>query len=250
MPEGITESLVHNIMDTISDNVSKHKNVSFFVDEDSSSVSNKLNRLFGREKPVHHILGGGKCADALLWRNKKISASVLGGATIVWVLFEWLNYNFLPLVCFGLIIGLFLQFLWTNASGILNRSSSSPPRIVLPEEVFVNVGKLIGTEVNRGFGYLQDVACEGTMKQFLVVVGSLFAAAIIGSWCNFLTVVYLGFIAAHTFPIVYEKYDDQIDNFVYNVLGQVQHNYKKLDASVLSRIPKAGSFRYRARKAD
>lgn len=150
MSEGITESLVHNIMDTISDNVSKHKNVSFFEDEDSSSVSNKLNRLFGREKPVHHILGGGKCktffhvfrvcnkppyplprfifhfleragADALLWRNKKISASVLGGATIVWVLFEWLNYNFLPLVCFGLIIGLFLQFLWTNASGILNR---------------------------------------------------------------------------------------------------------------------------------
>ncbi|KAH6796039.1 hypothetical protein C2S51_037025 [Perilla frutescens var. frutescens] len=249
MSDGIKESLVHNIMETIADNVSKHKNVSFFEDENSSSVSDKFNRLFGREKPVHHLLGGGKSADVMLWRNKKISASVLGGATVVWVLFEWLNYNFLSLSCFLLIFALLAQFLWTNASSILNLSSP-PPRLVLPEEVFANIGKLIGSEVNRCLCYLQSVACEGTMKQFLAVVGSLFVAAIIGSWCNFLTVLYIGFIAAHTLPIVYEKYEDQIDSFVYNLLGQVQHNYKKLDASVLSRIPRAGSFRYRGKKAD
>lgn len=246
MSEGITESLVHNIMDTIQDNVSKHKNVSFFEDENSSSVS-KFNRLFGREKPVHHLLGGGKSADVLLWRNKKISASVLGGATVVWVLFEWLNYNFLSLACFLLIFALLAQFLWTNASSMLN-SSSPAPRLILPEEVFVNIGKVVGSEVNRALCYLQSIACEGTMKQFLAVVGSLFAAAIIGSWCNFLTVLYIGFIAAHTLPIVYEKYEDQIDKFVLNVLGQVQHNYKKLDTGVLSRMPRAGSFRYRGKK--
>lgn len=66
MSEGMAESLVHNIMDSISDNVSKHKKVSFFDDESSSSVSNKMNKLFGREKPVHHILGGGKCKKAFL----------------------------------------------------------------------------------------------------------------------------------------------------------------------------------------
>lgn len=49
----------------------------------------------------------------------------------------------------------------------------------------------------------------------------------------------LGFVAAHTLPVVYEKYDDQIDNAVYNLLGKLQNNYSKLDASVLSRIPKA-----------
>ncbi|KAG6422629.1 hypothetical protein SASPL_113006 [Salvia splendens] len=250
MSEGMAESLMHNIMDTISDNVSKHKKVSFFEEDDSSSVSCKLNKLFGREKPVHHILGGGKSADVLLWRNKKISASVLGGATVVWVLFEWLNYNFLSLACFALIIALLLQFLWTNASSMLNRSSSSPPRVILPEEAFVNIGKLVGFEVNRSLIYLQDIACGGTIKQFLMVVGSLLAAAIIGSWCNFLTVIYIGFIAAHTLPVLYEKYDDQIDNFILGALGQVQHNYSKLDTGVLKRIPRAGSFKTWGRKAD
>lgn len=61
MPEGITpEALVNNIMDTLNDGLSKHKGGSLF-DENASSVSSQFNRLFGREKPVHHILGGGKC---------------------------------------------------------------------------------------------------------------------------------------------------------------------------------------------
>lgn len=59
-------------------------------------------------------------ADVLLWRNKKISASVLSGATAIWVLFEWLNYHFLTLVCLALVLGMLAQFVWTNASGLFN----------------------------------------------------------------------------------------------------------------------------------
>lgn len=66
MPEGITaESLVNNIMETISDGVSKHKKVSFFEEGNSNSAASQFNRLFGREKPVHHLLGGGKCRTRL-----------------------------------------------------------------------------------------------------------------------------------------------------------------------------------------
>lgn len=48
----------------------------------------------------------------------------------------------------------------------------------------------------------------------------------------------LGFIAAHTLPVLYERYEDQVDGFVYQVLGQLQHNYRKLDSGFLSKIPK------------
>ena len=63
---------------------------------------------------IIHVLA----AELLLWRNKKISASVLGAATAVWVLFEWLDYNFLPLMCFGLVVCIIGQFIWSN---LLNR---------------------------------------------------------------------------------------------------------------------------------
>ncbi|CAA2962356.1 reticulon B8 [Olea europaea subsp. europaea] len=248
MPEGITaESLMHNIMETISDSASKHKSESSFEEENLKSMNSQFSRLFGRQKPVHHILGGGKPADVLLWRNKKISASVLTAATVIWVLFEWLDYNFLTILCFGLVMGMLAQLVWKNASGILNRSPSNIPPLVVPMEVFVNIANLIGAEVNRGLSFLQDVATEGNMKQFLVVIASLCAAAIVGTWFNFLTVLYVGFVAAHTLPVLYERYEDEVDGFMYNVLGQLQHNYRKLDASVLRRIP---TSKFRGRKVD
>ncbi|KAM7492150.1 hypothetical protein LguiA_035071 [Lonicera macranthoides] len=249
MPEGIkAENLFNNIMETLGDSTPKKKSVSFFEQEKLDSVASQFDRLFGRQNPVHHILGGGKSADVLLWRNKKISASVLTGATAIWVLFEWLNYHLLSLLFFAVVIGMIVQFLWSNASGVLNRSSSSKvPRLVLPDELFVNVAMAIGAEVNHALRFLQDVSCGGNLKQFLGVVASLWAAAVIGSWCNFLTVLYIGFVAAHTLPVLYERYDDQVDGFVYSIFGQVRHHYQRLDAGVLSRIP---TQKFRSRKYD
>ncbi|KAL4289720.1 hypothetical protein GQ457_14G002280 [Hibiscus cannabinus] len=243
MPEKITsEDLLSNLVETLADSVSKKKSVSFFEEEKSNPVVSGFNRLFGRQRPVYHILGGGKSADVLLWRNKKISASFLAGATAIWVLFEWLNYHFLTLLCFALVLGMLAQFVWSNASGFLNRSSSQVPRLVLPDELFVSIGRSIGAELNRGLQLLQDVACRGNLKQFLVVAVSLWVAAVIGSWCNFLTVFYIGFVAAHTLPVLYERYDEQIDGFAYNMFDQLQNHYKKLDSGVLSKIPK-GKFK-------
>ncbi|WVY91130.1 hypothetical protein V8G54_036644, partial [Vigna mungo] len=236
MSEKITaENLLNTLVETIAE---KQKSGSFFEEDKSSSVSSQFNRLFGRQKPVHHVLGGGKSADVLLWRNKKISASVLSAATAIWVLFEWLNYNFLTLLFFVLALGMLGQFLWTNASGLFSRKPTKVPRFVLPDDFFVNIATAIGAEVNRGLRFLQDVSCGGNLKQFLIAVLSLWAGAVIGSWCNFLTVMYIGFVAAHTLPVFYERYEDQVDNFVYKVFDQMQNHYQKLDSGLLSKIPK------------
>ncbi|XP_060209670.1 reticulon-like protein B8 [Lycium barbarum] len=248
MPEGITpENLLNNIMETFHDGGQKHKPLSFFQEESENSVSSQFNRLFNRQRPIHHCLGGGKSADSMLWRNKKISAGVLISATAIWVLFEWLNYNFLSLLCFGLSFGMIAQFLWANASGVINRSSSQVPRLVLPEDLFINIAKTIAGEINHGLGVLQNVASGGNLKQFGVVVLSLWAAGMIGSFCNFLTVIYIGFVAAHTLPVLYERYEDEVDGFVSNALEKLQGHYKKLDSGVRNRIPR-GSFR--GKKAD
>ncbi|KAJ6953014.1 reticulon-like protein B8 [Populus alba x Populus x berolinensis] len=206
MPEKITaENLISNLVETIADSVPKQKSVSFF-EEGEESVTSRINRLFGRQKPVHHLLGGGKSADVLLWRNKKISAGVLTGATAIWVLFEWLNYHLLSLICFALALGLHLRSLALYYLMIY----------------FVSIGRSIGAEVNRSLLFLQDLSCGGNLKQFLAAIASLWVAAIIGSWCNFLTVMYIGFVAAHTLPVLYERYEDQVDDFLYKAFDQLR----------------------------
>ncbi|GAB2234162.1 hypothetical protein Droror1_Dr00003400 [Drosera rotundifolia] len=233
MPEKITaENLLNNIMGSISDNVS-NKNLQ---EDISKAVNSQVNRLFGRQKPIHELLGGGKSADVLLWRNKKISIGVLAAATAVWVLFEWLNYHFLSIVCFLLAISLVVQFVWSNSSGFVN---SSPPRLTLPDHLFHDIAVSVGTEVNKALALLQDLALGGNLKHFLAVVGVLIVVGIISSWCNFLGIIYMGFVTAHTLPVLYEKHENEVDSFVDNLLGKAQHQYKHFDARFISRIPTA-----------
>lgn len=59
-----------------------------------------------------------------------------------------------------------------------NRSSSQVPRLVLPDELFVGIGRTVGAEVNQCIQYLQDVACQGNLKQFLVVGSQYFPSTL------------------------------------------------------------------------
>ncbi|KAF8714057.1 hypothetical protein HU200_028052 [Digitaria exilis] len=239
--ENAAGNMMNNIMEAIAENLPNKKSVRF--DDGEGSISDQARKMFnaaaaatgggqGRKKSVHHVLGGGKSADVLLWRNKKISSSVLGVATLVWIFFEWLDYHLLTIASFVLVLGMAAQFAYSLFA-------SSPPRVELPEEVFANAGRAVGAQVNKALGMLQDISCGRDLKRFLMVIAGFFAASIIGSWCNFLTVIYIGFVCAHTLPVLYEKYQDQVDEFLYNMLGLVQNQYQKLDKGVLSK----GKFR-------
>lgn len=62
MPEkNIVEDVIGDFVDNFTESVQKKKNVSFFEQEDT--VASRFSRLFGREKPIHHVLGGGKCKN-------------------------------------------------------------------------------------------------------------------------------------------------------------------------------------------
>ncbi|KAK7259098.1 hypothetical protein RIF29_24694 [Crotalaria pallida] len=76
--------------------------------------------------------------DVFLWRNKKISGRVLGVAVTVWVLFEFLEYHLLTLVCHLLIFALAALFLWSNASAFINKSQPKIPQVQNPEEPVTN----------------------------------------------------------------------------------------------------------------
>ncbi|GAY51534.1 hypothetical protein CUMW_134910 [Citrus unshiu] len=80
-------------------------------------------RLLGSQRPIHDILGGGKVADVLLWKNITVSASLLIGMTVIWFLFEVIAilyifsvigtyFSFLNLLYLGFICILTVPFLY------------------------------------------------------------------------------------------------------------------------------------------
>lgn len=203
-----------------------------------TSLKNKVFRLFGREKPIHNVLGGGKPADVFLWRNKKISATTLGVATALWVLFELLEYHLLTLISHLAILALAVLFLWSNASTFINKSPPKIPQVHIPEEPVLQIASAIRIEINRAFAILRDIASGRDLKQFLSVIAGLWVLSIVGSWTNFLTLFYIAFVLLHTVPVLYEKYEDRVDSFGEKALHEFKKQYAVFDEKVLSKIPK------------
>ncbi|CAK9319106.1 unnamed protein product [Citrullus colocynthis] len=240
--ESKSESLIDKIVEKIHDHDSSSSSGSDSETEggsaSSSTLKEKVFRLFGRERPVHHVLGGGKPADLFLWRNKKISAGVLSGATVIWVFFELLECHLLTFVSRSLILALGLLFLWSNAHTFIYKSPPRIPVVQLPADPFLEFASTLRAEINCGFALLRDIATGRDLKKFLTAIAALWVLSIVGSWCNFLTLFYINFVLLHTVPVLYEKYEDKIDPLAEKASIEFKKHYAVFEEKVLSKIPK------------
>lgn len=236
---GESGSPSESLMEKIADKVHGRDSSSSDSDDDKpssvDSVKSKIYRLLGREEPVHKVLGG---ADVFLWRNKKISADVLGGATAVWVLFELLEYHLLTLVCLILILCLAILFLWSNATTYIKKSPPHIPEVKLPENVVLELASALRIELNCALAMLRDISSGRDLRKFLAVVAALWVLSIVGSCCDFLTLFYISFVLLHTVPVLYEKYEDQVDSFAEKAEIKIKKHYAVFNQKVLSKIPR------------
>ncbi|KAL3521585.1 hypothetical protein ACH5RR_019734 [Cinchona calisaya] len=242
---GEHESAIESVMEKITEKFHSQDSSSSDSDDDNDdkkspvdAVKAKIYRLFGREKPVHKVLGGGKPADVFLWRDKKISAGVLGVVTAIWVLFELIEYHLLTLVCHILILALAVLFLWSNASTFINKSTPQFPEVILPEDIVLGVASALRIEINRAFAVLREIASGRDLKKFLAVIAGLWVFSVLGGCCNFLTLFYISLVLLHTVPVLYEKYEDQVDSFAEKAEAEIKKLYVVFNAKVLSKIPR------------
>ncbi|XP_047969480.1 reticulon-like protein B2 [Salvia hispanica] len=234
------ESLMEKIADKIHNrDSSSASSDSGDAKKKTKSLKDKVYRLFGREKPVHKVLGGGQPADVFLWRDKKVSAGVLGGATASYVLFDVLEYHFLTLLCHGLMLGLVGLFLWSSANTFIKKSAPHIPQVIIPAEPVMKCASALRIEINRGFAVLRDIASGKDLKKFLSVIAGLWVLSLVGDCCDFLTLLYTITVTAFSVPILYEKYEDKVDFYGEKALAELKKQYALFDAKVLSKIPRA-----------
>ncbi|KAI4376132.1 hypothetical protein MLD38_013923 [Melastoma candidum] len=236
-------SVVEKVTDFIHDHVPGHahdsssSSSSSSSDDDDDSAGPKVYRLFGRGRPLHHVLGAGMPADLLLWRNKKLSAGALGVATAIWVLFELMEYHLLTLVCHGLIATLAISWLWSNATTFINKKPPHIPEVSIPEQPILELISAVRFEINRSIAFLREVASGRDLKKFLLVIVGLWITSKVGSWCNFLTLFYFVIVILHTIPVLYEKHEDKVDPLAEKAMIEIKKHYAVVGAKILSKIP-------------
>ncbi|CAK9328812.1 unnamed protein product [Citrullus colocynthis] len=196
------------------------------------------SEMLGKKQAVHRVLGAGKPADVLLWRDKKASAAVVGGATIIWAFFEVLQYHLLPILCYAFMLVIALLFLWSNAHIFIYKSPPHLPEVSIKEEPLLQVASAARIEINRAIGMLRDIASGRDVKKFLAVVVGLWVLSVIGNWCNFLTLFYIAVVLLHTVPVFYEKYKDKIDSLAEKIVAESKKKYAIFNEKVVSKVPK------------
>ncbi|XP_048227421.1 reticulon-like protein B5 isoform X2 [Ricinus communis] len=196
--DAFNPELVNEIKARDTEHDHKHSSSSSSSSSSDSEIDNYVavqsaqkNRLFGRQKPLHLVLGGGKPADIILWRNKQASGCVFAVATVLWLLFECAGYTLLTFLCHSLILSFATLFLWSNLATFLNMSPPEFPRITVPEDLLVAILLWLRGEINRAFLNFRDVALGKDLKKFLSVIAVLWVISVVGSWFSFLTLFYL-----------------------------------------------------------
>ncbi|KAE8722687.1 Reticulon-like protein B3 [Hibiscus syriacus] len=208
-------------------------------DDDKSShghkvpFKSKVYRLFGREKPLRQVLGAGKSADILLWRNKRVSGSVLGGVSAFWFLFEVLQPFFRSLHDCA-IENLIVTY------PLCSTGSSPPniPEVVISEKSLLKAASCLTTEINRAMNVVRTIATGKHLKTFLGAIAGLWFVSVLGSCFNFLTLVYVVFLLLYTVPVLYEKYEDKVDAYAEKAMIEMKKQYVILETKVMANLNK------------
>ncbi|CAJ1952001.1 unnamed protein product [Sphenostylis stenocarpa] len=206
-------------------------------DSDNEIIGARV-KLFRHEKPIHQLLGGGKVADMLLWRDRNLSAALLGGMTVIWFLFEIVEYNFVTLLCHISITTMLVLFIWSTVADILKWKPPQIPDIILQESFFHELASILHRRFNQLLPMLLHISCGIDLPIFLLNIVSLYILSVIGSYFSFVNLLYIGFLFVHTLPIVYERYEEEINNWVSDMIIVLRKNYRSFNKNYLNKIPR------------
>ncbi|RHN42365.1 hypothetical protein MtrunA17_Chr8g0376101 [Medicago truncatula] len=194
--------------------------------------------IFPHEKPLHEILGGGKVADVLLWRDRNVSAAFLLGITLIWFLFEVVEYNIVTLLCHISITTMLVIYLWSTLADILKWNGPQFLETVLQESFFQELAFIVHRRLNQLLRMFLHISCGTDLPIFLLINVCLYILSVIGTYFNFINLLYIGFLCLQTLPIVYDRYEEEINNLAGHVIVDLRRKYRRFKKSYLNKIPR------------
>jgi len=161
----------------------------------------------------------------------------LVSATTLWCLFEVAGYNTLSFVANVLLLLVVILFFWAKSASLLNRPLPPIPDLEISEEFVAKAAGAMQVWINPALSIACDIAVGRNLKLFLKVAIGLWIASFIGGLFNFITLVFIGVLLSLSVPVVYDKFQDHIDEQLCVVLGILQMQYRKIDDNLLKKIP-------------
>ncbi|GER44531.1 reticulon family protein [Striga asiatica] len=136
--------------------------------DDPASTSSSC-KLPGRQATVHRMVGGGKAADVILWRRRRVSCGIIIVATVSWLLVERSGISFLALCSDILLVLVVLLFIAANYAVFRNKQPPTLPELVLSEEMVNNAAASLRVKVNYMLLMAHDITLGKDFRLFFKV---------------------------------------------------------------------------------
>ncbi|XP_020210654.1 reticulon-like protein B14 [Cajanus cajan] len=190
--------------------------------------------LFDRQRPLHAALGGGKLADILLWKDKISAAAIVAGFSIIWFLFEVVECHFVTLLCYIIMAIMLVLFVWYNAAGLITWSLPQIYDFEIPEPTFRYFYKKLNSFLRKFY----DISTGKDLTLFFVTVSGLWIMSAIGNYFTTLNLLYIMFLCLVTLPIMYERYEHEVNYLASKGNQDVKRLFNTFDSKVLNKIPR------------
>ncbi|KAJ0430855.1 hypothetical protein HanRHA438_Chr17g0837741 [Helianthus annuus] len=168
------------------------------VPEESNDCNSLNGKLFGREQPLHSVLGGGQVADIILWRNKSLSAAIMLGFTTIWFLFEVLEYTFVSVVFYSMILGILMVFIGRIVMSALLPFYRNSTDLTDEKKLYIALAYLF-------------LGAPLLIRNFLVTELALLMTSVIVNHFSPLNLLFFCVICLGTLPVFYEKCEKEVD---------------------------------------
>ncbi|ESR49148.1 reticulon-like protein B16 [Citrus sinensis] len=149
-------------------------------------------KLLNRHGTVHQFMGGGRTADVLLWKRRRVSFGVIVVATVAWLIFERSGLPFLSVCSDVLLLLIVLMFFRANFAAFRNKQLESLPELEVSEEMVNNAAASFRVKINYLLLMAHDITVGKDFRLFFQVVAYLWLLSAIGSYFSFFTLAYIG----------------------------------------------------------
>ncbi|KAF2294628.1 hypothetical protein GH714_013937 [Hevea brasiliensis] len=104
-------------------------------------------------------------------------------------------------------------------------ASASLPDLEISEETIVKAADVLQLYANHALSIAREIAIGRNLKMFLQVAFGLWVAS------------YIGVLLSLSVPVLYDKYQHRIDEKLSVTHRIIQTQYRKIDESLLKKIP-------------
>lgn len=195
-------------------------------------------KLLNRHGTVHQFMGGGRTADVLLWKRRRVSFGVIVVATVAWLIFERSGLPLLSVCSDVLLLLIVLMFIRANFAAYRNKQLESLPELEVSEEMVNNAAASFRVKINYLLLMAHDITVGKDFRLFFQVVACLWLLSAIGSYFSFFTLAYIGTLLSITVPALYSRFEARVDRYCGMIHKSISQHYKVVDENVISRIPR------------